>query len=389
MPITVYTQPQLKAILATSYAAKAKIPANTDPGSSLGSFMDADTILLLNVQNQILTAQAISRLASSKGADVDSFVNPFGVFRIGSSPSSGGVTLTAPSPVGSTLVIPVNGVLQTTSGLLFLIVADLSNPDFSAPDNGYLITAGNTSCIVTVVCETSGSVGNVAIGQISQPYNGSGIPIISGITGISNADAFEDGIDQENDPQLKIRFTFLVSTGRVATGNAIIGSAMSVQAGLTVSYGNRKNADGSLHTAFFTLVVNALGQSTGPGEPLIDAVTSAVDLVDSAGISFLVVGPTLIPVNGAATIKVDTANGFDPTVVVPAVTAAYVNYLNNIGMDVNGGTTEVDLFSVGCVLLDVPGVKKIDGLTLNSGTADIVAPFANQLVAGSQSFTAA
>ena len=55
---------------------------------------------------------------------------------------------------------------------------------------------------------------------------------------------------------------------------------------------------------------------------------------------------------------------------------------------VAGGNT-FPVLQGNAALLLVPGVDDVTGLTLNGGTADIVAPFANQLVAGTGTFTPA
>lgn len=392
MAITTYTRAQLKAVLAIQYASQAAMAANTDAGSSLGSVFDADSMMALLIQAQAIYAQALSRVETSEGADVDSFWEPFNITRIGASASQGGWTLTTPSPVvGPDLIVPVGGVGSTETGLLFTIIADDSNPNYSSADNGYPIAAGESSVIATVECQTTGIIGNVLAGTITQIYAGAGIPVISGISTVTNAAAFTNGLDRESDAQFNTRGTLLVSTGTVATKNAILGAASSVEAGLTLSFGDRKNADGTLHTAYFTLVVNLLGQAAGPGATLISAVDSAVSFVRGGGISYQVIGPTLVPVNGAGTITLISPlpSGLTPQSVQEAVTAMYIATINAIGLDVNGGSTEADYLNVGAALIGVEGVKKIDGFTMNSGTADVTAAFAEQLVNGTTNFVTA
>lgn len=384
MPLTVSTFAQLKALQASRYSAVAAMPANTDKGSTTGSIFDAASLMGLTIQSEINYVNLIARLASipampdgSPNPDVDSFCEPFGVKRLGPTAASGVETFTAPSPVGSPLVIPKGGQVATETGLVFTL------------DDDVTMLTGNTTVDGAITCTTPGIIGNVGIDTINQIQNGAGIPTITGINSVTNAAAFTNGEDFESDAQYKVRFTLQVSTGVVATANAIMAAAAAVEAGLTFSFGDRKNLDGTLHTAFFTLVVNLLGHAAGPGSSLLSAVTTAVEKTRSAGISYAVTGPTLVPVNGAATITVDPTAGFTEEEVQTAVTAAYVDYLNNIGLDSEGGTTEADYFTVGCVLTSVPGVKKIDSLTLNSGTSDVVAVFGEQIVAGTTNFVTA
>lgn len=390
MPIQTSTLEQMQALAATAFSANATLPANTNAGSTLGSIFNAEALLALNVQYELVYAASIARLATSFGPDVDSFVNVFAVYRIGASASSGLVTLTTPSPVVSQLLIPVGGMLATNSGLLFTIVADPGNTTgfFNAVFNAYVITASTSSANVIVNCNTTGTIGNVAIGQISQIYTPVGGPPITGIQIVANAAAFTNAVNQESDPALKARFTLAMSGGRVGSINAEAFAVYSVQEGLTVSVGDLEHPDGSSWPGGFTIVVNELGQSSGPGAPLLSACQSAALAVKSAGASFVCIGPTLINVNGAGTVYLNATlpTGLTSAQVIANVNAAYILFLNNIGLNANGGSTICPLSLVYSVLQAVPGVAYIDGLALNSSTADISAPFAFQLVAGTANF---
>lgn len=390
MPIQTLTLAQLQALAATTYSANAEQPANTDAGSTLGSIFNVDALMALNVQFQLIYVASLARLATiTNFDDAVVFCAAFGVKPIGASPSSGLVTLTTASPVLAPFPIPVGGILNTDDGLLFTIIADLSN-EFYDPDlNEYIIPTGESLANVTTQCQTDGIIGNVSVGQINTVYGQSGGPPISGIQTVSNAAAFTNGIDQESLQSLKQRFTLQMSTGVVATRNAILAAVEAVQAGLTVSVGDRVNADGTAHAAFFTVVLNELGQSSGPGSPLLSACSSAIEGVRALGISFACIGPTLIPVNGAATVVLQNPlpAGATSASVIAAVTAAYIAFLNNIGLDEGGASTRAALSQVYAALQAVPGVAYLDGLTLNSATADVIATFAHQIVAGTTNFT--
>jgi hypothetical protein len=389
VPFVTLTLAQITDLLATQFSASPDVlPANTDAGSSLGAIFNADGLLMLFVQNELVYVDSISRLSTSNGDDVDTFCQPFGVYRLGPTPSSGGVTCSTPSPVsGSPLIVPVGGVVVTSSGLQFTIVADESNPDYNAGDAGYPIAIGDSSTTVSVVCTVAGSIGNVVAGQINAVFGSSTSVPITGISTVSNAEPFTNGINQESDADYKARFTLIVSSGRVATQNAILGAIASVEAGLTYSLGDRINPDGSTHLGFFSVIVNVRGQNTGPSGALLSAVTAAVEAVRSAGISYVVQGPTLDAVTASGTVTI--LPGFVSMAVLNAVAAAYAAYVNAIGLDPAGGTTTLSFGKTYAALLTVPGVGDIDDLLLNGAVENIVAPFATQIVAGTATFTAA
>lgn len=452
---------QLLQLMVTQYSAEAPIPANTDAGSALEPIFEAAALLALIIQNELLYIDDVARLVTSSGPDVDSFCTAFGVPRLGASASSGGVTCSTPSPVSAQVVVPVGAIFTTQNGLQFIVVADPDNDAYSASLNGYPIAIGQSSVTVTVNCTAPGSIGNVAANTITEIYGSSTTPMPSPVTTVTNAEAFEDGVDKESDSAYKNRFMLLVSTGRVATGNAILGAVASVQDNLIYSFGDRVWSTGSstppsttttasasipavgssvtLDAAsttalpygafvicydgtnafygqitaigtgtitvtcialiagsgtlangatilfvggngFFTVVVNEANQSEGPSSILLAAVNAAIAAVRGAGISYQVIGPTLVPINGAGTISVDPS--YNASEVLEAVQAAFTAFVNGIGLSIDTTPTVCKYFACAAAILAVPGVTDLTGFTLNAGTADITADFGSQLVAG-------
>lgn len=462
--IPTLTKEQIFQLMVTAFTNAADTPPDTDQGSSMGSAFWAVALLSLLLQSNQTTIANVARLVSSFNGDVDSFVEPFGFTRIGASYASGLVTFSTTSPVTNPAgsVIPVGTIVQTSDGTQFQVVADPSQPGYSAADNGYIIPQGDTSVNATVTCLAEGSIGNVQANTITTIYNG-GLAASS----VTNPNPLTNGTDEESDAALKARFTLGVSSGKVATSNAIAAAILAVQENLTYSVADRTFVNGSgtaptttttgsvtqpsvgstvavnvtdstqhpvgsyvlvydgthvmygliqsvatgVYTienlvsvvggviasgatvlfvggpAFFTVVVNVLGQAAGPSTNLLAQVQEAVDAVRAAGTIRAVIGPTLVDVNAVATI--DVAAGYDSDAVIAACEAAYDEYLNNIGLDPEGGSTDCSYGRVYAILLGVAGVTNVTGLTLNGGTTDITAGFAQQLVAGTTTFTAA
>lgn len=387
MPLQPRTFEQLQALAAQQYSAEAQLPANTDPGSSLGAIFNAISLLALVVQQEIVYVDQISRLNSipvlpngQPNPDVDSFCEPFGVPRTGPVAAGGPVNCSSQSPVSALTVVQVDKILTTQNGLQFIVIADDSNPDYSAGDGGYPIAIGQRTTQASVECLVEGTIGNVQIGQISEAFSS-----IPGVSIFSNPVAFTNGVDFEPDQDYKQRFTLTVSSGRVATRNAIAAAIEAVQTFLTYSLGDQKDAAGNFKIAYFTVFVNEIGQSSGPGETLLTAVYDAVDAVRSAGISFQVLAPTLIQVDAAATIVLAPGASAGPTLA--ACTAAFDVMMNNVGLDPQGGNTYASIGKVYAALLGVDGVFDVQNLLLNGAAVDVVATFGQQLVAGATTFT--
>lgn len=458
------TLKQAQQQLTLQFAAVATVAPNTDQGSAIQALLN--TVALLFSQGQVSqTAMAnVSRLATSFGSDVDSFVAPFGYTRLGAAASSGSVTFSLNSVSSQQIVIPIGTIVIASNGLQFTVVIDQTQTGYSAALNGYVIPVGQLSVSATVQCNSIGKIGNVKATQINALYGGAGTPKPA-VDNVSNPQDFINGTDTETDAQLKARFTLGQSGGKDATSNALAAAILGVQNNLTYSIGDMMNITGSgsppsttttgavtipavnatvsvavsnvnaipflgyvivsdgAHafygqvtaigtnititclyqitgagtvasgatvlfvggSGFFTAVVNQIGQSVGPTPALLAAVATALDKVRSAGCSRSIIGPTLINVNCVATLKL-TASGVWTT-VQPAAIAAFNNFVNYIGLDPAGNSTVCAYIDVGMILRQVPGVLRVDGLTLNGGTADLTATFAQQLVAGTCTLT--
>lgn len=398
---TQLTLSQIQTLLQTQYAAAAaaaNIPiANTGPGSSLGAILNADSALALSLQNELIYIDQISRLSTipanpngSPNPDVDTFCAPFGIYRLGATYASGQVVCSTPSPVSAQILVPVGVIFVTPAtssigGIQFQVIADTTNVNYSSTLNAYPITLGNSSVSVTVQCLATGAIGNVAPSQITAVLGTSTTPLPPAVTSVNNPAAFTNGLNTESDAAFKARFTLTVSSGRVATINAIMGAALAVQAGLTVSIGDQVNASNVATPAYFTVVVNIAGQGTAPPSSLITSVYSAINAIRSAGISFQVIAPTLINVAASAGILI--ANGYTAASVLSACGTAYNNYVNGIGLAPDNSNTKCTLMGAYVALSAVPGVVDVEGLALNGTAADVTASFAHQLVAGTTSFT--
>jgi uncharacterized phage protein gp47/JayE len=389
-----YVRGQLRQIGVEAYNAEAATPANTDANSSLGSLFDAFEMCLLLIQQEAIYENLICRLATvppnadgSPNPDVDSFVEAFGLTRLGATPSTGQLTITLPSPVpsGPPVVQPLGALAATPDGRQFIAIVDTSGGTPYDPSlGGWPIEPGQQSVVVLVQCVAPGSIGNVAAGTITQNAGG-----FIGGPSISNASAYSNGTDVETDAELKARFTQQMRTGETATSSAYAAAILSVDPGLTYSIGDRLNASGTTTSAYFTVVVEYLGATSASGSGLTSAVTQALEgapaypgvtPVRGQGIQYTVIEPAFVPVNVAATLTI--APGYVTANVVAAASAAVTAYLGSIGLDPAGAPTSANYLRIGGILWGVPGVSGVESLLLNGTAADVTAAFAHMLCAG-------
>jgi hypothetical protein len=391
---TPLTGAQLLQQMVTEYTAEAATPAATDTGSTMGAIFEAAVLLALQIQQQMVYVLQVARLATSYGPDVDSFVNPFGIYRSGATYATGQETFSYNS---GTQLILVGSQVQTPGGVIYTVIADPTNPNFNVNSNGYF---ANPTTSATVQCVQSGVVGNTDAGTITLPYSG-GVPIPGNPT-LTNPAALINGVATQTDDSLKVQFAQYISGGGEGTINSILAAipdlpGVASYGPLIYSIGDQVMTTpaptGSMNPyiltpgtpGWFTVVVNEANVPAQPPVGLIEAVQAALILnYRAAGIAYLVIPPTLQHVDGSGTVVLQP--GYVPAQVLPAVNAAFTNFVNGLGLDPYGQPTICSIMAVYVALSQVTGVLRIDNLYLNSFMHDVQAPFGSQLVARNTNF---
>ena len=174
----------------------------------------------------------------------------------------------------------------------------------------------------------AGSVDNVQAAQISQ--FGSAIP---GIDLVTNGAAITNGLDQETDAALKVRFVQFLASLSKATVGAYLFAANSVQQGLDLLPLENTNVSLVAQNGINTMIVD---DGTGsPSSTLLNSVLTALNNVRAFGIQVADIGPTVI----ATTITLTIIRVLNPTetqsVTQSTVQTAIVNYVNAIQLSAN------------------------------------------------------
>lgn len=353
----------------TAIQGAAKVLVDLTVGSILRAVVEANAAVILWLQGLILQLLAITRAATSSGADLDSWVGDFGLTRLAAVASSGQVSFSRFTP-SQQAVVPVGTTIQTGDGAQqFAVTLDTTNPAYSASLGGYVLAAGVASINVPVAAATAGAGGNVSAGQINTLTQA-----LPGVDTVSNAAAFTNGVDAESDAALRIRFIAFVASLSKATKGAVGYAITSLKQGVIYTLIENQQYNGTTDYGYFYVVVD---DGTGsPGSTFLSNVANAIDAVRGVSIRFGVFAPVVVTANAGMTIT--TAAGYDHNAVVALVVSALRNYINALTL---GQTLTYSRLAQ--VAYDAsPGVTNVTAVTLNGGTADVAATSKQVIKAG-------
>jgi len=352
----------------TAVQASASTLLNLSVGSVLRAIIEANAAVILWLQGLITYTLTLTRLATSTGSDVDTFIADFGFFRLPASPASGNVTFSRFTDT-TQAVVPFGTILQTTDGTqTFTVNTDPTNSAYNLALGGYVIAPTVSTLTVAVTAVNPGTVGNVQANTITSM--GQGIP---GVDLVTNAAAFINGIDAESDTAVKARFVLFLASLSKATKTAIEAAIEGVQQGLQYTITEDYDYDGAYDLGFFYVVIN--DGSGDPSEQLLGSVGTAIEATRALGIRYAVFGPTVVTVDVSMTIT--SAAGLTHSVVVGAVGVALQNFINALPLGTGLPYTQVAAIAYG-----VPGVVNVSAVLINSGTSDITATNQQTLEAG-------
>lgn len=345
---------------------------NLNTGSVILAILEGSASLMLWLQAQALLVLQATRLSTSQGIDVDTYVADFGLTRAPAVPATGAVTFARFSPDYTALITPYvvttnpdgsttasGTTVKTIDGTVsFGVLADPTNAAWNATLGGFVVPIGTASVMVQVQALVAGSSGNVGAGTIGLI---SATP--SGIDTVTNTLPFTNGIDPQSDPSVRQQFiNFLASRAR-ATLAAIEYAINLVQQGLFYQIVENVALDGTYDPGNFVVYID---DGTGsPSSTLRDAVYESVDAYRALGTSFEVVGPTVI--NASIVMTVTALPGFISANLVGPVASAVATYIDTVPM----GSPALYSRLAQVAYDSTPGIANVSAITLNGGAADV------------------
>ena len=359
---------QIVSNMVTAIQGAVTTLLDTTIGSILRAVVEADAAVVLWLQGLILQLLAITRAASSNTTDLDSWMADYGITRLAAVAATGAVTF---SRFTATLqaVVPVGATVQTADGSQnYTVNLDMTNAAYSASLGGYVLAPGTASVTVNVTAVTAGSAGNAAPGFINTITTA-----IVGVDTVTNALQFTTGVDTETDAALRVRFVNYIASLSKATKAAISYAITSIQTGVNFVLTENLTYAGAAQLDYFYAVVDD-GSGSPPGS-FITAVSNAIDAVRPITSTFGVYAPVVVTANVVMTIT--TGSGYVHATVATSVQAALQAYINALPIGATLPYTQLAAVAYG-----VGGVTNVSGITLNSGTADLLATQQQVIKAG-------
>lgn len=345
---------------AAAVQARAAQLVNLQPGSVVRAILEASASVALWLQYLILIVLQSTRLKSSQGADVDSWLADFGLSRLPAVSATGSVVLSRYSS-GFAATIPVGAIVRTADlSQSFAVVADSSNSRWTAANGGgYIVPVGVLAVTVPVQAVAPGTSGNVQAGSVS--LLGTAIP---GIDLVNNPVGFSDGVDPENDADFKDRFPLFVASLPKATKTAIESAIANVQQGLSYTVTVNVDEQGRFQPGHFVVTVDD-GSGT-PSNALKSSVYAAVDSVRALTESFSVQSPTIALAE--ISLSITPNPGYSKNDLVTVIQQAITGYIDNLGI---GNTLPITMLAVIAYSAQPGALKNVTNVIVNGGTSDL------------------
>lgn len=350
---------ELCELQATAIEALSDKILDFSVGSVENAFIESNAGLVFWLQDLIVKLLAVTRLATSAGIDVDSFIADFGLSRLTAVAAYGDVSFSR-SIATDFAVVPVGARVQTVVGKqTFEVYADTNNVNYSAEFNGYTLLPGTLSISVPVRAIVVGSsAGNVAANTITLILQG-----IPGVSNVNNPLAFTNGEDQETDTQVMTRFLLYIQSLSKATKQALEYAIASIDKDIIYRLVENKTTSGVDRPGYFYAVVSK-GGAVLPSD-LELKVSAALDATRAFTIAYSVESPTFVPITISMSVSLDPDADYIQTTAL--IRAAISKYVATLGFN--------SLFPYNIlpriVFDSSPYVNNVKSILLNGGVSDL------------------
>lgn len=336
-------------------------------GSILRAVVESNAGNSLWLQALVTTLLAVTRLSTSSGNDVDTFIADFGLTRNPPVAAEGKVTFSRFTPTAQAIVpalnelVPGSGtqVSAPTAFQTYTVIVDTLNPYFDPNLTAYVIPPGTASVDLPVRDNAGGAAGNVITGLVNTLNS-----TIIGVDTVVNNDPMVGGKDEESDSEVKIRFVNFINGLSKATFLALSAAIEGVPG--VARFELVENVDfpsGNPHLGFFYAIID---DGTGnPPSGLLDAVSTVLNATRAFTIAYAVYPPTLLPVVLSMTLVLGP--GGVQSVVTANVKNALVNYINNVAFATTLPYTKIAEIAY----LADSNILNVKNLIFNGGTSDI------------------
>ena len=347
---------------AVGHAARTLMDVSV--GSVLRAILEANASVALWMQWLIMEVLSTTRAATSKGADLDSWVADFGLARLAAVPAQGEVRFSRITP-GIRAVVPLGAMVRTgttADAQTFEVVADQRRAEWTGA--GYVIDASATEVVAPVRALTPGRAGNVQADVLRLLSTA-----VPGVDSVVNDFPLSGGLDAETDDALRTRFGGFIDSRSRATMQAVQFAVQSVRQGLQFTIQERVDAAGAFRAGHFTVVID--DGSGSASDELIAAVSAAIEVVRPVGGTFGVRRPALV----RADVVIHVQGPADARSAVQAAVGGYI-----AGLPIGGWLM---LSRIVQVAHDTDlRVSSVSGVLVNGASSNLVIPASGRVVPG-------
>jgi len=364
MSLPTYSFQQIVNAQIAAIRANSSQLIDFSPGSVLLSIVEANAANAMWMQGLINALLGVTRLTTSHGNDVLTFVQDFGYTPPDAVAASGLVTFSRTITTNASYIPADGSVLVKTSStqVVFRVILDTTNPNYDPVTNSYVMNVSVSSINVPVQAVIAGVSGNVLAGQIDTI-----ISPLTNVTGVTNGSNFTNGANAPNDDQIKIDFVLYLQGLFRATLQAIESAVANVPG--VVRYNvveNQSYPSNATQLGYFYVIVDD-GTGSPPGS-LITNVTNAVEAVRGLCIQYGVFAPT--PVSLTMSMSVLINNQITQTQARTDIRNAIVSYIQNL---------QIGAFLPYSKVIEIiydsaasPNILNVTNLLINGSTMDIV-----------------
>jgi uncharacterized phage protein gp47/JayE len=343
---------------ATAVQASSSGLVDFGVGSILLAVGEATKQVVLWLQGLILSVLTLSRAATCKGADLDSWMADFGFTRLPAAKATGSVTFSRLTTTAQGLV-PTASTVQTADGSqVFVVTTDTGNSAWNGGLGGYTLAIGVATVTVPVRAAVAGAAGNVRKTLINTIASA-----ITGIDAVNNTTRATGGADPETDTAFRARFQTSISGlggGTLASVDMAVANTSGVKSHKTVE---NKNADDTTNVGHFYVVID---DGTGsPANSLVTAVTASLNAVVPITTTFEVAKSTILTAN--ITFKIAAAAGYTVNAMQNKAGAAVTAYMNTLGLGQGINLTKIAQIAYEAS----PGITNVFNIQINGSAADL------------------
>ncbi|HKT53507.1 MAG TPA: baseplate J/gp47 family protein, partial [Caulobacteraceae bacterium] len=358
LPTQTFTQLVRGQVAAIQGAASGLIDFTV--GSILRAIVESCSQVVLWLQGLVISLLATTRFATSVGPDADSWAADFDFSREDAAAATTQETFGRFSPTLQG-VVSIGATVETQDGSQqYVVIADASNPNYSAALGGYVLAPGVATVSCPIQASVAGAAANAAPGAINTITSA-----IPGIDYCTNAEAATNGADQESDAAFRARFVKWINSLSRAIKVAVEVAAQSIGLNIVCRVIENYAYDGTWQPGYFQVIVD-----DGSGDPPASTLTLAAQAVEGVRglcVTYGIFAPVVLP--ATVTFSIGVATGYSPSAMIAAAQNAVASYMD--GLQLGDAMPWSRIVQV--VLNASPGVSEVSNLRINGGQTDLAA----------------